>query len=94
MMEFIVSLLKIDSSKFGDHNSVKINCSHIVDDFYFMEGDVESLERDEIEVVVIEYPLFVETLHSDEITREEMMDIAGIEINSDGVAELVGFRFE
>jgi len=46
-MEFWTTLIKVNGKQSEDaQKSLKINCTHVTDDYYIMEGDVDCLRDD------------------------------------------------
>ena len=88
-MEFKVNLLWINPQTTASNSHVQDNCTWIVDDFYFMEGEPEFLTEKGIELEILDDCIFVESLHEDDIDQAGMMEIAGLAFDENGEARQV-----
>ncbi|CAL9975127.1 hypothetical protein VPHD273_0078 [Vibrio phage D273] len=78
-MEFIVNLIRAtEQDEPEQREELNENCTHITQDYWFYEGDLDGLEDMGVTFEVIEEDMVVGSLGG--LSEEELIDIAGLDL--------------
>ncbi|UTM60433.1 hypothetical protein L4174_023910 (plasmid) [Photobacterium sp. CCB-ST2H9] len=77
-MQFRVNLIRVSSITPEQSSVLESNCTHIVGEHWFMEGDVDYLTEHDIEFELLDDCILVDSLAEGELTKEDLMNLAGL----------------
>ena len=79
-MEFFVNLIRaIEQDEPEQRKELEENCTHITRDYWFFEGDIESLEEYGVNLELLEEGMIVGSLG--DLTEEELIEISGLALD-------------
>lgn len=77
-MDFIVNLIRaIEQDEPEQHEELEENCTHITKNYWFYEGDLDSLKDYGVVFEVIEEDMIVGPLG--DLSEEELIEMAGLD---------------
>lgn len=80
-MEFFVSLILAKDLNAEQFSFLDENATHIVDGWWFFEGDTDTLTEEDIDFDLVEEDMVVEALGG--LGQEELIEIAGLSYNEE-----------
>ncbi len=78
-MEFFVNLIRAtEQDEPEQREELEENCTHITQNYWFFEGDLDSLEDMGVKFELMEEDMVVGSLGG--LSEEELIDMAGLEL--------------
>ncbi|CAL9962263.1 hypothetical protein VPHD85_0074 [Vibrio phage D85] len=78
-MEFFVNLIRaIEQDEPAQREELEENATHITQNYWFFEGDLDCLEDYGVKFEVIEEDMIAGSLG--DLSKEELIDIAGLDL--------------